>query len=388
MNYKLLSGVFLEGILSFLSPCVLPLIPLYMSYLSGENKETDENGNVTYKTGKVFITTLFFVLGICLTFVLIAISVNIFNDFFSRYVEVISIIGGTLLIIFGLNNIGVIHIDVLNKEFKINMNLKMEKMNFMKAFLLGFVFSLGWSPCIGPMLANAIFLASTEANGYLYIIAYGLGMIIPFLITGLFTSYILNLINKHKNIVKWTMIVSGVILICYGSYMIYNAAEKINVAKTVINIEDDESKSGEDIQNTLYNYVLKNYDGKEVKLSDYKGKYIFLNFTTSWCQYCDIELPEYTKFAENEEVKCFYIMTPLNETGGMNDIDKHMEEKGVEVETLIDEDGIFFYYCGISAYPTIYVVSPEGEFIVYAQGAMDISGFESMLEYAKQETSD
>ena len=123
MDLKLLFGTFLEGLLSFVSPCVLPLIPLYMSYLSADAREEDEEGNVTYKTGKVFITTLFFIAGICLTFFLLAVSLETFRTFLDRYREVISIIGGTLMIVFGLHEVGLIHIDLLDKDFRFRPDL-------------------------------------------------------------------------------------------------------------------------------------------------------------------------------------------------------------------------------------------------------------------------
>ena len=380
MNFKLLSGVFLEGILSFLSPCVLPLIPLYMSYLSGDNKQTDEDGNVHYKTGKVFLTTLFFVLGICLTFVLLSLSINVIKDFLNNYAEIISIIGGTLLIVFGLHQLGVIHIDVLNKEAKLKIDLKLEKMNFFKAFLLGFVFSLGWSPCIGPMLANALLLASTEINGYLYIIAYALGLVIPFLLTGLFTSSVLNLINKKKNIFKYVMIIMGIVLIGYGSYMIYNASKTITTIKTAPTSESSEFDS----ETYLMNYELETIDGKKVKLSDYKGKYVFLNFTTTWCPYCEQEIPIFEEFSKNEEVTCLFIMSPVNETNGIDDIKNHVKDYDVKLETIVDEKGVLFYYLGITGYPTTFVINPEGHFVVYVPGAMELDGFNKLLEYAKE----
>lgn len=380
MDFKLLSGVFLEGILSFLSPCVLPLIPLYMSYLSGEDKIVDENGNVKYNSTKVFITTLFFVLGISLTFVLLALSINSIKDYLNNYKEIIMIVGGTLLIIFGLHEFGLININVLNKELKVKLDLKLNKMNFIKAFLLGFVFSLGWSPCIGPLLSNAIILASSESSGYLYILAYGLGLVIPFLITGLFTSGVLNFINSKKNIVKYVSKIAGVLLILYGSYMIYNSAKDIYTLKN--------SDIEFDLGSYLINYELKDIDGNSVRLKDYKGKYVFLNFTTTWCPYCKSEIPEFEKFAKNEEVTCLFVMSPLNETNGIEDIKKHIEDNDVKLNTIIDEDGILFYYLQISGYPKTYVISPQGQFTTYVSGALNYDGFNQMLEYVKQNNSD
>ena len=386
MNFTLISGIFLEGLLSFLSPCVLPLIPLYMSYLAGDNKHVDEDGNIRYKTLKVFITTIFFVLGISLTFFLLSVSINYIKTYITDYSEIISIVGGVLLIIFGLHQTGIIHINVLEKQLKLNINLNLKSMNYLKAFLLGFVFSLGWSPCIGPMLANAIILSSTSNNGYLYIVFYALGLIIPFLLTGLFTSSILNYLNKRKDILKWVLKIAGIVLICFGIYMIYNASNTIvstkRVENTLTQSTQTSSEDSKQLEEYLMNYEFKDKDGNPFKLNDYKGKYIFLNFSATWCTYCHGEIPTYKEFSENEEVNCFYVMSPKVENYD-GAIEKYLVDYNIEVPVIIDEEGILFYYCGITGYPTVFVVSPEGRFLTYVPGVLDLETFNRLLDYSK-----
>lgn len=387
MDLKLLFGTFLEGLLSFVSPCVLPLIPLYMSYLSADAREEDEEGNVTYKTGKVFITTLFFIAGICLTFFLLAVSLETFRTFLDRYREVISIIGGTLMIVFGLHEVGLIHIDLLDKDFRFRPDLHLEKMNYFKAFLLGFVFSLGWSPCIGPLLANALLLAATSAEGYLYIVAYSLGLVIPFLITGLFTSKVLQLIREKKQLFANVLRIAGIIMIIFGVYMIMDASKSIASIKT---IEESSSVTDEkeDLEKYLYELELKDIDGNTVRLSDYKGKYIFMNFATTWCTYCEAERPEFAKFAENSDVQCLFVMSPGEEQNGMSDIEEYLKTHESSVKTLIDENGTMFYYCSVRSFPTTFVIDPDGDFLTYINGAMTANSFSKLYEYVKSGMSE
>ena len=382
MNYSLLSGVFLEGLLSFLSPCVLPLLPLYLSYLAGDGKKTDEEGNVYYDPVKTSISALFFIGGIALTFVLLGFSVGFISKYISGYSEVISLIGGTVLIFFGLHQTGLIHIDILEKELKLKADLHLEKMNYLKAFLLGFVFSLGWSPCIGPMLANAILLAATSSEGYLYIVSYALGLIVPFIVAGMFTSAFLNWMKKKKDLFRWVLKIAGIVVICFGCYMIYNASKTITALKE-IDPADSQEENISDIETYLTDYEFRDQNGNAVKLSDYKGKYLFLNFSATWCTYCREEIPVYREFSKNEDVVCLYVMSPLNED---NDeaIGKYLKENEIALQTIIDEKGILFYYLNITGYPTVYVLDPDSHFSVYVPGALSADGFSNMLEYAKQ----
>ena len=371
-----LIGVFLEGILSFLSPCVLPLLPLYMSYLAGEDKTEDENGNVKYNTKKVFVSTIFFVLGISFTFLLLTASLDYISSFIEEYAPIISIIGGTLLIIFGLHELGLITIDLLNKELKPHANFHLEKMSFFKAFLLGFVFSLGWSPCIGPMLASAIFLAATSSQGYLYIVAYALGLIIPFLLTGLLTSSILNFFKSNKKILSYVLKIAGIIIICFGVYMIVDASKTITSYK--------KNNGTQSVSDMILDHEFKDQYGNTIKLSNYKDEYVMIDITTTWCAACKSEMPLYTEFANENLCKCFYVYSP-----GAGDIDlestiNYLNENNVTVPVILDTEGLIQYYLGVSAYPTKFIIY-NNEFVCYVQGAFSVKeGYEEFLDYAKK----
>lgn len=375
-----LFGLFLEGILSFLSPCVLSMLPLYMSYLSSDLKEVKEDGEIKYNTLKVFLNTLFFVLGISVIFFILALSINTIKPFVENYQEIISIIGGTLLIIFGLKETGLIDLHFnLNTSFNINLDLK--HMSYLKAFLLGFVFSISYSPCIGPLLSSAIIIAASKASGYLYILVYGLGLIIPFLITGLFTGSILKFLSNKRKFSKYVMIIAGVILIIYGGNMIYKSSNTLVNYKE--NVTDNSSTTTIDVLDVIY----YDQDGNEINLKSYNGKYVMLNYIATWCTYCQSEIPEYTSFAkDNDEVVCFYVMSPSSSNTSKEKILEFIEEKGIDISVIIDEDDRLFTACGVSAFPTLYVIDKDSAFLGYAQGMMDLDGFNSLFKQIKEES--
>lgn len=364
-------ALFLEGLLSFLSPCVLPLVPLYMSYLSINAKEVDEQGNVKYKTFKVFLMTLFFVLGISTIFLILALSIDVVKPFIDSYSEVVSIVGGTIIIIFGLNATGLIHIDVLNNEKRLNVNINKSKMSYFKAYLLGLLFTFAWSPCIGPLLASAILIASSEDLGSLYLLVYASGLVIPFLLTGLFTTKLLEFFKNKKDLFKYVMVVAGIIMIIYGGYMIYNSSKDIIAYKNNTN-----SVSSNKIEGT---FVDQN--GNKIKFNDYKGKYVFINYTTTWCTYCKAEIPDYLDFSKNgDDYVCLYVMSPLTSGEGVDSIKKYISDNNIDIPVIIDEEEIIYSKFVPNGYPIIYVLNKNGEYIGYFQGATNIDGFNQLIE--------
>lgn len=211
--------VFAEGFLSFFSPCVLPLIPVYMGYLAGNGRTVDHEGLVVYERKIVFLNTLFFVLGISSVFFLLGLSFSTLGIFFNKNRVLFSRIGGIIIIIMGLIQLDIIKIDFLKMEKRIYLNINSVKMNPLIAYIMGFTFSFAWTPCVGPALSSVLILASNADNafiGNLLALLYTLGFIIPFIVLGLFTTEALNFFKEKRSLVKYTIKAGGIILIVIG----------------------------------------------------------------------------------------------------------------------------------------------------------------------------
>ena len=198
---------FIEGIASFISPCILPVIPIYISYFATESKNMK----------KSIINSLGFVCGFSIIFILLGVFAGTFGKFVHEYTDYINIIFGIFLIIIGLNYIGVLFIKFLNKTKGTNQEKK--NLTFITSVLFGIIFSLSWTPCVGAFLSSALILASTTGSvlkGATLLLIYSLGLAIPFIVTTLFLEKMkstFDFIKKHYNIINK---ISGSILILSG----------------------------------------------------------------------------------------------------------------------------------------------------------------------------
>ena len=216
--------VFIQGILSFLSPCVLPLLPVYIGYLSGGAATKDQNGNMTYSRRSVFPRTVCFVLGISFAFLLLGMGMSAFTLFFRKNRQLFTVGGGIIVILFGLYRLGLFGTARLLEAEK-RLPLKFDKMaaSPLTALLFGFFFSFAWTPCIGPVLTSVLLVASasaTRARGFFLIGVYALGFCIPFLMTGWFTTTLLAFFKAHQNVVRYTAKAGAVLMILTGVLMI------------------------------------------------------------------------------------------------------------------------------------------------------------------------
>ncbi|MEG1462904.1 cytochrome c biogenesis protein/redoxin [Anaerorhabdus sp.] len=374
--------LFVEGMLSFFSPCVIPLIPLYIGYLTADAKTTDENGNIVYKRSKVLFTSLFFVLGISMVFFIAGLSISTFKEFFLEYQLVFSMIGGMLLIVFGCIHLKILRFPLLEGEYRLPIKMDLSKMNFLKAFLLGFFFSFAWTPCIGPMLSSAFILAANATSvwiGNLYILAYALGFILMFLLLGIFTEEILNLLKKNQNIMKYTVTIGGVLILIMGGWMVVNASTEIVslkkqsavVAPTPTTDNEGNTQTAEN-EMEVYNFTLLDQHGESHTLTDYKGDTVFVTFFATWCTYCKQELPILQELQkEDESLKILVVTRPnYGQETDQTGIEKFIAENGYEDMTfLFDEDGAISSLYGVTGYPTSFVYKPDGTLLGYLPGA-------------------
>ena len=213
---------FAGGIIAFLSPCTLPLLPVYISYISGVGIKEEIDGK---KRLKMVLSTLAFVIGFTIIFVLMAIVVSYFGNIARKlfYNDIIYKIVGILVIIMGIQMTGIFKFRFLNREKKIELNFK--KRGYLISMFLGMAFAVGWSPCTGPILGSVLALAATSATvyqGIFYLIAFSLGLGIPFLIIGFFMDYFTKIIKKSGKVVSIISVVSGVILIIMGVILFFN----------------------------------------------------------------------------------------------------------------------------------------------------------------------
>ncbi len=218
MNDISLPLAFLAGILSFLSPCVLPLIPSYVSFITGISFKVLTVGKDIKRMRYLTITnSIAFILGFSSVFVALGISSSAIGRVLFDYINVIRIIGGILIIIFGLFIAGLIRLDFLMRDKK--MHLTGKPMGYLGTFLVGMAFAAGWSPCIGPILGTILIYAGSKGSavyGLQLLAIYSLGLAVPFFISSLMINTFLSYSPKIAKHMRIVMLISGFILIVFG----------------------------------------------------------------------------------------------------------------------------------------------------------------------------
>ena len=209
---------FFAGILSFLSPCVLPLLPSYVSFITGISFE-DLTGGVDRKriTFLTITNSIAFIAGFSTVFIALGVSSSVIGSLLFQYLDVIRIVGGILVIIFGLFIAGFLKFDFLMKDKKVRLSGK--PAGYVGTFLVGMTFAAGWSPCIGPILGTILVYAGSKGSmlyGLKLLSVYSLGLAIPFFLSAVAINAFLSYSQKLLRYMRVLMIISGLILIVFG----------------------------------------------------------------------------------------------------------------------------------------------------------------------------
>ncbi len=210
------------GILSFLSPCVLPVVPPYLAYMGGISMAEMRQGGAARR--RILLPALFFVLGLSTIFLLLGFAISAFGAFFLANQTLFSRIAGVVIIIFGLHFLGVFRIPFLDRDLRLDAGD--QGGSAFGAFVLGLAFAAGWTPCIGPQLGTILSLAAQEGSvqrGTLLLAVYALGLGLPFLLAALFVERSMGLMTRLKRHMKWIERAMGGLLILVGLAMLTGA---------------------------------------------------------------------------------------------------------------------------------------------------------------------
>ncbi len=423
--------VFLQGLLSFFSPCVLPLLPLYIGYLSGGTAVKGEDGRMHYKQSKVLLHTVFFVTGVSFAFFLLGLGVSAVGGFFHSYQAMFARTGGILVMLFGLYQMGIFGISsVLGKEHRLPFRLDRFAMSPVTALLMGFTFSFAWTPCVGPALTSVLLMAAsaaTKAQGFVLIGVYTMGFVLPFLFVGLFTTQLLELFKKCRGVVQYTVKIGGILMVLMGILMFtgkmndvtgylsrisgtqVSQTESMEESTVPEKAEADneggstepgtggsesttaEEASGETAAGArpgipAVDFELEDQYGNIHRLEDYRGKTIFLNFWATWCPPCKAEMPDIQKLYEKsstegeDAVIVLGVAAPnMGQEGSEEEIAAFMEEKGYTYPVLMDTEGELFASYGIMSFPTTFMIDRDGNVFGYVSGMLSADMMDSIV---------
>ncbi len=208
---------FLGGLLSFLSPCVLPLIPSYLSFITGISFEDFKKGDKARIRKLTLINSFAFVVGFSTVFVLLGVSSSFVGKYLAIYYDHIRIIGGIIIIVLGLYVMGVLKLNFLASEKRVHLHSKPR--GYFGSYIVGLTFGAGWTPCIGPILGSILLIASTTGSalqGFYLLLVYSLGLAVPFMVTSLAINSFLSHFSAIQKYMKVIMILSGLLLIAFG----------------------------------------------------------------------------------------------------------------------------------------------------------------------------
>lgn len=391
---------FLAGLLSFLSPCVLPLVPGYVSLISGVSIDHLKDGTESRANARraVILNSVAFNIGLSMIFLSLGALAGLLGKTITAN-PWFRIIGGIVIIGFGFQLMGFLKIGALYKDTRFFSQQKPRGM--LGSMTLGMAFAAGWTPCIGPILGGIIGLAATSGGwkrGLFLSCFYAAGLAVPFLLTGLGINKFLGFYSKFRKHLHKVEVVSGVMLISIGLLIATNKVAVINswlaswlpnaeaVAGKLENsnveiippLEPDKVRPAPEVE-------LKNLEGAPLRLSDLRGRVVFLNFWATWCVPCRSEIPEINAMYHDLESQGLTVVgASWNDT--VSDIQQFQQEIKLDYPILLDSESVGDRFDGIQSFPTTFIIDREGRIRYKVLGKRNRASFEAAVKLLLNES--
>lgn len=389
------------GLLSFASPCVLPIVPGYLSFITGMGLDQLTQKESRQKVVRAaLINSITFVIGFSLVFVLLGASATAVGKFLQEYMGIFSKVAGIVLIIFGLHMIGVVKIPFLLYEKRIHQEEK--RTGFLRSFTAGLLFAFGWTPCIGPILAGILAIAATTETaqqGMALLAVYSLGLGVPFVLSAVFLNAFFSVFSRIKAHLHKVEIAGGVILVALGVLIFSNKLGVISQQLSFINLESiltPESSSDtlrlapsftsaetkgsvSPDENTVatFDFELTTVDGKKIRLSDFKGRVVAVNFWAPWCGPCKSETPGFVRTYKKLKDRGLVVIGVAAQTNE-GDVKQFITDYGVPYYIGISDNVAEQYK--IIGLPTTYLFNRDGKVETHFVGYTTESRLEGVLQ--------
>ena len=220
--------VVLAGLLSFLSPCVLPIVPGYLCFLAGTSLDKISSGEDASKERNVFYFALSFVFGFSTVFILLGASATLLSGLIYEYLDILRVVGGIIIIIFGIHFMQIIQLPFLNRDTR--YQIESYRPGIVGSYVIGLSFAFGWTPCIGPILGSVLSIAAsseTVTYGIVLLMLYSAGLGIPFLLAAYAINGFMKFLSKIRNYIRVIEIFTGVLLVIFGILILTNRIQEL-----------------------------------------------------------------------------------------------------------------------------------------------------------------
>jgi cytochrome c-type biogenesis protein len=395
---------FAAGFLSFISPCVLPLVPGYISLMSGVSIDRlkGEDGSRANARRAVILNSLAFNAGLSMIFVSLGAAAGWLGSSFLTN-PWLRFIGGFVIIAFGLQLIGVLKIGALYKDTRFFSQQKPRGM--LGSLTLGMAFAAGWTPCIGPILGGIIGLAATSGgwkSGLILSSFYSAGLSLPFLLTGLGINQFLGFYSKFRQHLHKVEVVSGVMLMLIGLVVAFGYTTRLTSSRLASWLPDLEAwlkvepatppvtapappSSANGAFTLAPDFALTKLEGQPFRLSELRGRVVMLNFWATWCGPCRAEIPELNAMQKDLKDQGLTIIG-VSWDDTVEGVREFQQELPQDYTILMNGEGVQSLFGGIPSLPTTYLIDREGRIRQKIMGGRSRSFFEAAIKPLLDET--